>query len=70
MNCICQQCKKEKLSRDEIGLSKKILGRETEVYLCMQCMSRHFGVSEDALNRTISIYKADGCLLFAEEEDD
>ena len=61
----CQYCHAE-LSRDEIGLSKKLFESETKKgkYSCMQCMSEMLEVSKDDLQAKIEEFKRQGCKLF------
>ena len=61
----CQYCHAE-LSRDEIGLSKKLFASETKKgkYSCVQCMSEMLEVTTDDLNAKIEEFKRQGCKLF------
>ena len=61
----CQYCYSE-LSRDEIGLNKKLFDAETKrgKYSCVQCMSEILEVSIDDLYAKIEEFKAEGCKLF------
>lgn len=61
----CQYCHAE-LSRDEIGLSKKLFETETKKgkYSCMQCMSEMLEVTTDDLKSKIEEFKRQGCKLF------
>ena len=61
----CQYCHLE-LSRDEIGLSKKLFESETKKgkYSCLQCMSEILEVTRDDLQAKIEEFKAQGCKLF------
>jgi len=61
----CQYCHAE-LSRDEVGLSKKLFESETKKgkYSCMQCMSEMLEVSKDDLQAKIEEFKRQGCKLF------
>lgn len=61
----CQYCHAE-LSRDEIGLNKKLFETEAKrgKYSCMQCMSEMLEVSVDDLHAKIEEFKAEGCELF------
>lgn len=61
----CQYCHAE-LSRDEIGLSKKLFEPETKKgkYSCMQCMSEMLEVTQDELTAKIEEFKRQGCKLF------
>lgn len=59
----CKQCGKE-LSRDEIGLHKKLVNRGAADFWCMTCLGAHFKVSEELLLAKIEQFKRDGCTLF------
>ena len=61
----CQYCHAE-LSRDEIGLSKKLFESETKKgkYSCMQCIAAMLDVTQDDLVAKIEEFKAQGCKLF------
>lgn len=61
----CQYCHAE-LSRDEIGLNKKLFESEAKRgnCSCMQCMSEMLDVSVDDLRAKIEEFKAEGCKLF------
>lgn len=52
------------LSRDEIGLHRKIVDRCAEEYFCLSCMAAYFKVTEDDLRELIERYRDAGCLLF------
>ena len=61
----CQYCHAE-LSRDEVGLSKKLFEAETKKgkYSCMQCMAEILEVTTDDLKVKIEEFKRQGCKLF------
>ncbi len=59
----CRECGSG-LTRDEIGLTKKLVNRGAERFLCLKCLSEHFGVSEEALKEKIVQFKEMGCTLF------
>jgi len=61
----CQYCHAE-LSRDEIGLNKKLFELETKKgkCSCMQCMSEMLDVAQDELKAKIEEFKRQGCKLF------
>lgn len=63
MNDPCQRCGAP-LTRDEIGLTKKLINRGTTEYLCYDCMAAHFAVSVDALRRKVEEFREMGCTLF------
>lgn len=55
------------LSRDEIGLSIKLFGKNCPEVCCIECISKRFGVQTGRLREIIEAYRADGCQLFADE---
>lgn len=61
----CQYCHAE-LSRDEVGLSKKLFEPDAKrrKFSCMSCMSEMLEVSVDELKDKIEEFKAEGCKLF------
>ncbi|MBE6762501.1 MAG: hypothetical protein E7551_09515 [Ruminococcaceae bacterium] len=63
----CKKCG-SKLSMDEIGLYKKMVSRMAEEFLCKDCLAEHFKCSVDYLNKKITQFKAQGCLLFDLDE--
>ena len=62
---ICQYCEKP-LSRDEIGLSKKLFEPETKrgKFTCLSCMAEMLDVTVEDLLAKIEEFKAAGCKLF------
>ena len=53
---------------DEIGLHKKMISRMAEEFFCKDCLAEHFKCSVDYLNKKITQFKAQGCLLFDLDE--
>ncbi len=62
----CAFCDKEKLSKDEIGLNRKLIHRQVEVerMMCLQCMAAYFETPEEYLKEKIEDCKRQGCTLF------
>lgn len=60
----CAYCDKEKLSKNEIGLNKKLIHRQIERMMCLTCMAEYFEISEEHLREIIERYKMQGCSLF------
>jgi hypothetical protein len=52
------------LTRDEIGLHKKLVNRGSTSFCCIQCLSEEFKIPVDELRRLIERYRAAGCMLF------
>lgn len=62
----CQYCGKS-LSRDEIGLSRKLFESETKrgKFTCLSCMAETLEVTVDDLLAKIEEFRAQGCKLFS-----
>ena len=53
----CAHCDKERLSRDEIGLNKKLIHRQIERMICLTCMAAYFetlAVKESHMKKYLS----------------
>ncbi len=59
----CQACGAP-LSRDEIGLTKKLINRGSTSFFCIACLGRHFQVEEAVLREKIREFRDMGCTLF------
>lgn len=60
---ICTNCSKN-LVKDEIALSKKMLGKNTKQYLCLGCLSDYLNTDKEILLEKIEQFKEEGCTLF------
>lgn len=60
----CYVCGKSPLTKDEIGLTKKIIDRKTTTYYCLTCMAEYLEVTEEELLAKIEEFKNEGCTLF------
>ncbi len=60
---VCKQCGRE-VSGDEIGLTKKLINRSTEEFMCLPCLAKYFSCDEEILRRKIEEYRKIGCTLF------
>ena len=60
----CIACGKEPLSKDEIGINKKLLGEQAENFYCMDCLSDYLEVETQDLLDKIEEFKEEGCKLF------
>lgn len=61
---ICSGCGKTPLSKNEIGVNKKLLGENVERLMCLTCLAEYLEVDEDDLREKIEEFKAEGCKLF------
>lgn len=60
----CYVCGKQKLSKDEIGICKKMIDVKTTRFYCLSCLAEQFEVTEEELLAKIEMFKAEGCKLF------
>ncbi len=60
----CIACGKEPLSKDEIGINKKLLGEQAENFYCMDCLADYLEVETQDLLDKIEEFKEEGCKLF------
>ena len=59
----CCKCNRI-LEKDHIALSKKLLGRQIEQFMCLNCLSDYLNVQVDVLLVKIEEFKESGCTLF------
>ena len=59
----CKQCGAS-LTRDEVGLTKKLINRGTTQYLCYECLAKHFQVTVELLKEKVEQFREMGCMLF------
>lgn len=60
----CYACGKENISKDEIGLTKKLISKDTKNFLCLSCLAEQLEVTEQELLDKIEEFKEEGCTLF------
>lgn len=60
----CVACGAENLSKDTIGINKKLLGTNVENIFCMTCLADYLGVTVEELEEKIEEFKEQGCMLF------
>ena len=60
----CYVCGKENLSKNEIGLVKKMIDKKSTIFYCLPCLAEYFEVTEDELIAKIEEFKEEGCSLF------
>ncbi len=63
----CEKCKKV-LSVNEIGLYKRLINRGADSFMCITCLSKYFGCTEELLREKIVHYRNQGCTLFTDED--
>lgn len=60
----CAYCDKEKLSKNEIGLNKKLFNRQIKRMMCLTCLAAYFETTEEELEEMIEGFKRQDCALF------
>ncbi len=60
---ICHTCGKT-LSRDEVGLSRKLINRATDTFFCLDCLAARFRADKASLLAMIERFREAGCTLF------
>jgi len=61
---ICYVCNKENLSKNEIGLTKKLLSKDAKIYYCLDCLADYLEVETEFLLEKIEEFKNQGCEFF------
>ncbi len=59
----CLQCGSP-LTRDEVGLTKKLINRGCTEFLCYGCLAKRFDVTVDLLREKVEQFREMGCTLF------
>jgi len=60
----CKICFKSPLSKDEIGINKKLLGTDMKSFFCLDCLADYLECTENELLDKIEEFKEEGCTLF------
>jgi len=60
---ICLECG-TKLIKDEVALSKKMLGRQIVSFYCVKCLATELDCEPEDLEVKIQEFKEQGCALF------
>ena len=60
---ICYVCSKE-LSKNEIGLTKKLINKNAKDFYCISCLAEYLEVTVEELEDKIEDFKDEGCALF------
>ena len=63
MTC-CYICGKEDLTKDEMGLTKKLINKNAKVYYCLPCLAEYLEVTQEELLDKLEEFKDEGCTLF------
>lgn len=60
----CYVCGTSPLSKDEIGITQKLIDKKTTNFYCLTCLAEYFEVGEEELIAKIEEFKNEGCTLF------
>ena len=60
----CSSCWKAPLSKDEVGICKKLLGEKTKTFFCMDCLASYLDTTVQELLEKIEEFKDECCTLF------
>ena len=60
----CYVCGKKPLTKDEIGLTKKLIDKKAVSYYCLPCLAEYLEVTEEELRAKLEEFKNEGCTLF------
>lgn len=63
-NLTCAICEKKFLSKNEIGINKKLLGAQPKKFFCLECLANYLEVDAQDILDKIEEFKNDGCKLF------
>ena len=63
-NFACIACGKKNLSKNEIGINKKLLGMKSESFYCLDCLANYLEVEPQDILDKIEDFKNEGCKLF------
>lgn len=59
----CSMCNCQ-LEKDDVALSKKMLGKKIRQFLCKEDLAMMLNVTVDDLEQKIEQFKEEGCTLF------
>ena len=60
----CYVCGKTPLTKDEIGLTKKLINKKATSFYCLSCLAEYLEVTEEELLAKVEESKNEGCMLF------
>ena len=60
----CISCGKRPLTKNEVGINKKLLGMKSEAFYCLECLANFLEVEPQDIIDKIEEFKNDGCKLF------
>ena len=60
----CYVCDKTPLTKNEIGLTKKLIDKRATSFYCIDCLAEYLEVTTEELEAKIEEFKEEGCTLF------
>ena len=60
----CYVCEKEALKKNEIGLTKKLLDKDSKRFYCLDCLAEYLEVDTEFLLDKVEEFKEQGCTEF------
>lgn len=60
----CVSCGKPDLTRNELGINKKLLGENITQFYCLDCLAEYLEVTPQDILDKIEEFKEEGCKLF------
>ena len=64
MRYSCIICGKQELTKDTVGINKKLLGTDIVNFYCMECLADYLECTVEELLDKIEEFKDEGCKLF------
>ena len=61
----CSACDKTALTKDEMGICRKLLGNQLQQYYCLSCLAEYLDCTPEDILAKIKQFKAEGCKLFS-----
>ncbi len=65
---ICYVCGKEITKRNDVGLNKKLIAKDTKIFYCLDCLAEYLEVDVDFLLEKVKEFKEQGCALFGGDD--
>lgn len=60
--CIC--CGLDNISKDDIGINKKLISENIEKFYCIDCLAEYLEADKDDILDKIEEFKEQGCTMF------
>lgn len=60
----CRDCRKKPLTKDEIGLVRKLLDENAREFFCLDCLANLLDCAPEDLIEKAEEFKNEGCKLF------